>query len=76
MDIEALWEAGLSECFAGEFDQVSRLFTRDEGFAEMCRDFVEINALAVSAHSTDQHVHDCLTGLKDEILTHFVNSRP
>lgn len=76
MDIEALWEAGLSECFAGDFDRVSTLFSRDEGFAEMCRDFVEINALAISAHPTDPHVRDCLTGLKDEILTHFVNSRP
>ncbi|NOD78499.1 MULTISPECIES: hypothetical protein [unclassified Ruegeria] len=71
MEIEELWTAGLSECFTGEFDSVRALFLSDQNFAEMCRDFVEIHKLSVLADAQDPHVHECLTGLKEEILSHY-----
>ena len=74
MEIEELWTEGLSKCFTGDFDSVRALFLSDQTFAEMCRDFVEINKLSELADAKDPHVHECLAGLKDEILSHFANS--
>jgi hypothetical protein len=76
LDIEALWDAGLSTCFASDFARVRALFARDPNFAEMCRDFVEINALTLSGHPVDPHIRDCLSGLRAEILPHFAQAGP
>lgn len=73
MEVKELWAAGLSECFAGDFNQVSALFACDESFAEMGRDFVEIHALTAPDLPPDPHVDECLNGLKDEILAHFAS---
>ena len=74
MQIEELWTAGLSACLAGEFDNVRKLYRTDESFGEMCRDFVEIYSLTKEDRETDVPVHECLTGLKDEIRAHFANA--
>ncbi len=74
MEIEELWTKGLSKCFTEDFDSVRALFLSDFSFAEMCRDFVEINKLSELADAQNPHVHECLVGLKDEILSHFANS--
>ncbi|WP_425078713.1 hypothetical protein [Ruegeria denitrificans] len=74
MEIEELWTEGLSECFTEDFDSVCALFLSDQSFAEMCRDFVEITKLSELVDAQDPHVHECLSGLKDEMLSHFANS--
>lgn len=74
MEIDELWTEGLSECFTGDFDGVRAHFLSDQSFAEMCRDFVEIHKLSELADAQEPHVHECLTGLKDEILSHFANA--
>lgn len=74
MEIEELWTEGLSKCFAGDFDSVQVLFLTDLSFAEMCRDFVEINKLSEFADAQNPHVQECLVGLKEELLSHFANS--
>ncbi len=71
MEIEELWSAGLEECFENGFEHVCALYQRDEVFAEMCRDFVEIHKLSNLDHTTDVHVLECLIGLRQEIQSHF-----
>lgn len=75
MEIEYLWEEGLSDFVTGDFEEVRCLYLNHESFAEMCRDFVEINTLHGQVHASNPHVSECLNGLKDEILTYFANSK-
>lgn len=74
MQIEELWTAGLSGCFAGDFQTVRALYHRDEIFAEMCRDFVEIFSLTQGDLEPAAHVRECLAGLRAEILMHFAHT--
>ncbi|MEM9212691.1 MAG: hypothetical protein AAGA63_14505 [Pseudomonadota bacterium] len=71
MEFEELWSAGLNECLDEGFFRVRALYHRDEDFADMCRDFVDIKSLSDLDLSKDAHVVECLLGLKREIQSHF-----
>lgn len=76
MEIEELWSAGLNACFDDGLEQVRALYQRDEEFAEMCRDFVELQKLAHLDLTKNAHVVECLLGLKAEIQTRFRRTQP
>lgn len=53
--------------FGAELEDILELFSDDDAFAEVCQDFIQLDALNTENLAVDAHLNESLSGLKNEI---------